>query len=75
MKYKTKTFIFKNQMVEYIANYYSELGNALSDAEYDYLASLYKARPEMDEKVLVDDFKDFTIYRLQNGDWEIKRAA
>lgn len=74
-KYKTNTFIFKNQMVEYIADYYSNLGNALTDNEYDYLANLYKSKPIAIEKLLVVDFKDFTIYRLKNGDWEIKRIA
>lgn len=74
-QYKTKTFVFKNQMVDYIADYYSELGNALTDDEYVYLVNLYKSKPVAIEKLLVVDFKDFTIYRLKNGDWEIKRIA
>lgn len=74
-KYKTNTFIFKNQMVDYIADYYSQLGNALTDDEYVYLVNLYKSKPVAIEKLLVVDFKDFTIYRLKNGDWEIKRIA
>lgn len=74
-QYKTKTFVFKNQMVDYIADYYSELGNALTDDEYVYLVNLYKSKPVAIEKLLVTDFKDFTIYRLKNGDWEIKRIA
>lgn len=73
--YKTKTFIFKNQMVEYIADYYSNLGNALSDAEYDELESIYGKRPTETEKELIGEFKDFQIYRNIHGDWEIKRAA
>lgn len=74
-KYKTNTFIFKNQMVDYIADYYSQLGNALTDDEYVYLVNLYKSKPVAIEKLLVADFKDFTIYRLKNGCWEIKRIA
>lgn len=74
-KYRTKTFVFKNQMVDYIADYYSQLGNALSDKEYDELKNIYGKTPEKLEKELIGEFKDFDIYRLSNGDWEIKRVA
>lgn len=71
--YKTNEFVFKNEMIEHIANYYSGLGEALSDAEYDELVSIYGATT--DEEYLIDDFKDFKIYRLPNGNWKTKRKA
>lgn len=77
--YKEKTFIFKNQMVEYIADYYSGIGEALSDAEYDELAAVYKSAEEVQkenlEKMLIAECRDFDIYRMANGDWFIRRVA
>ena len=73
MKYKTFEFIRKCEVVDYIAEHYSLLGLALSDAEYDELVSIYGGRAN--EEYEVAEFKDFTIYRLPNGDWKIKRRA
>ena len=75
-KYKTERFIFKNQMVDYIADYYSYLGEALTDMEYDELVSIYVTVPELgQEKNKAGEFKDFIIYRYANGSWEVKRRA
>ena len=75
-KYKTERFTFKNQMVEAVADYYSYLGEALNDAEYAELVSIYVAAPEPgQEKNKAGEFKDFTIYRYANGSWEVKRRA
>ena len=73
MKYKTFEFIRKCELVDYIADYYSYLGEALTDAEYDELVSIYGGRAN--EEYEIAEFKDFTIYRLPNGDWKIKRRA
>ena len=73
MKYKTFEFIRKCEMVDYIADWYSQLGLALSDEEYDELVSVYGGRAN--EEYEIAEFKDFTIYRLPNGDWKIKRRA
>ena len=66
MKYKTFEFIRKCELVDYIADYYSQLGLALSDEEYDELVSIYGGRAN--EEYEITKFKDFGIYRLPNGD-------
>lgn len=78
MKTVERSFIFKKEMVEYIADYYSYLGEALTEAEYNELNNLYKPRPDLDccgWEITVGFFKDFTIYRRFNGDWVAERNA
>lgn len=76
MKYKTKQFTFKHQMVEYIADYYSDVAKALNDKEYQELEAIYLSVEEVEnDKSFIDQFKDFDIYRLANGDWLISRIA
>ena len=71
--YKTKEFVYKNEMVDYITEYYSLLGESLTDEEYDVLSSIYGGRAN--EPYLIAEFKDFKLYRLPNGDWQIKTRA
>lgn len=74
--YKTKEFIFKNELVEWIAEYYSLLGEALDDMEYNELNAIYVGRPNEDElPTEAGQFKDFWIFRESNGNWFIKWRA
>lgn len=66
-----KEFIRKKQMIEYIMDYYSQLGEALNEVEYEELISIHGASGKTNK---LGKFKDFTIYRLFNGDWRIERA-
>lgn len=76
MKTITKTFIFKNKMVDYIADYYSDLAKSLNDKEYEELEAIYMSVEEVEnDKSFIDQFKDFDIYRLADGSWLIKRIA
>ena len=78
MKTVERSFIFKKEMVEYIADYYSGIAEALSEEEYNELNNLYKPRPDLDNygwEITVGFFKDFTIYRRFNGDWVAERNA
>lgn len=72
-EYIEKEFVFKSDLVEYIADHFSEYGNALSDEEYDELSAIYGKQEA--ETYLVDRFKDFWIYRKANGYWIAKRRA
>lgn len=79
MNYKTKQFTFKYQMVDYIANYYSDIAQALTEQDFADLEAIYMSSEEVQnqnlEKMLIGEFKDFDIYRVANGDWLIKRLA
>lgn len=74
--YKYKDFIFKYELVEWIAEYYSLLGKAISDEEYNELNAIYVGRPNYDEFATeAGEFKDFKIYRNHDGSWFIKYRA
>lgn len=78
MKTVERSFIFKKEMVEYIADYYSGIAEALSEEEYNELKNMYKPTPDLDccgWEITVGSFKDFTIYRRFNGDWVAERNA
>ena len=72
-KYKTKTFKTQKAMNRYIANYYQNL----TTEEYWFLWSIYRNVEDISEgldKELINEFKDFDIYRVSNGDWFISRV-
>ena len=72
-KYKTKTFKKQKAMIRYIANYYQNL----TTEEYWFLWSIYRNVEDISEgldKELINEFKDFDIYRVSNGDWFISRV-
>ena len=71
-KFKTKTFKTQNSMIRYISNYYKNL----TTEEYWLLWSIYRNVEDISEglnKELINEFKDFDIYRVANGDWFISR--
>ena len=73
-KYKTKTFKTQKAMIRYIANYYQ---NNLTTDEYWFLWSIYRKVEDITEglnKELINEFRDFNIYRVVNGDWFIIRV-
>ena len=72
-KYRTKTFKTQKAMIRYIANYYKNL----TTDEYWFLWSIYRNVEDISEdldKELINEFKDFDIYRVANGDWFIIRV-
>ena len=73
-KWKTKTFKTQKAMIRYIANYYQ---NNLTTNEYWFLWSIYRNAEDISEgldKELINEFRDFDIYRVVNGDWFIIRV-
>lgn len=71
-----KEFIFKHEMVEYVEDYYSDTGDALSDEESEILAAAYVPTPSEDEEYnIVLEIRDITIWRLSSGRWLIERDA
>lgn len=71
-QWKTKTFKTQKAMIRYIANYYQNL----TTNEYWFLWSIYRNVEDISEgldKELINEFKDFDIYRVVNGDWFISR--
>lgn len=72
-EYVEREFVFKSDMVNWIYDYFSETGDALTDEEYDELNAIYGKQEA--ETYLVDTFKNFWIYRMDNGHWIAKRRA
>lgn len=69
-------FYNANDLIDYVADWFSSIGEALEDNEYEELVDLIYSikQPEKINDYAYADFKDyFTIKLLWTGDWILER--